>query len=96
MLFRSTAAVITAQTAKAYGLVLDTVPAGKAVDAARALAKRVVPLRARSVAAIKSTALFGLSHAPCEIDALEERQFAALFGNEQSQRMHAYLKQQMK
>jgi enoyl-CoA hydratase len=91
-----TAAVITAQTAKAYGLVLDTVPAGKAVDAAMALAKRVVPLRAASVAAIKSTALFGRSHAPAEIDALEERQFAALFGNEQSQRMHAYLKQQVK
>ena len=91
-----TAAVIPAQTAKDYGLVLDTVPAGKAVDAAMALAKRVIPLRAASVAAMKSTALFGRSHAPAEIDALEERRFAALFGNEQSQRMHAFLKQQMK
>lgn len=91
-----TAAVITAQTAKAYGLVLDTVPAGTAVDAAMALARRVVPLRAASIAAIKSTALFGRSHVPAEIDTLEEGQFAALFGNEQSQRMHAYLKQQMK
>lgn len=91
-----TAAVIPAQTAKAYGLVLDTASVGKAVDAARALAKRVVPLRAASVAAIKSTVLFGRSHAPAEIDALEEKQFAALFGAEQSQRMHAYLKQQMK
>lgn len=91
-----TAAVIPAQTARVYGLVLDTAPAGQAVDAALALAKRVVPLRAESVAAIKSTALFGWSHAPEETNALEESQFAALFGKEQSQRMHAYLKQQMK
>jgi enoyl-CoA hydratase len=87
-----TAAVITARTAKALGLVLDTVPAGKAVDAALALANRIVPLRAASVAAIKSTAIFGWSHAPTEIDALEEKQFAALFGDEQAHRMHAYLK----
>lgn len=86
-----TAAVVPAQAAKAIGLVLDTAPVGKAVDTAMALAKRLVPLRAASVAAIKSTAVFGWSHAPAEIDALEEKQFAALFGDEQSQRMHAYL-----
>lgn len=87
-----TAAVIPAQGAKAIGLVLDTAPVGKAVDAAVALAKRILPLRAASVAAIKSTAVFGWSHAGAEVDALEEKQFAALFGDEQSQRMHAYLK----
>ena len=86
-----TAAVISAQTAKALGLVLDTAPAGKAMEAAMTLAKRVVPLRAASVQAMKSTAVFGWSHVPAEIDALEEKQFAALFGNEQSQRMQAYL-----
>jgi enoyl-CoA hydratase len=91
-----TATVINAQTAKTYGLVLDAVPGGKAIDAAMALAKRIIPLRAASVAAIKSTALYGWSHAPAEIEDQEEKQFAALFGNEQSQRMHAYLEQQVK
>jgi enoyl-CoA hydratase len=90
-----TATVINAQTAKTYGLVLDAVP-GKAIDAAMALAKRIIPLRAASVAAIKSTALYAWSHAPAEIEDQEEKQFAALFGNEQSQRMHAYLEQQVK
>lgn len=91
-----TGAVISAQTARAYGLVLNVAPAGKAIDAAEALAKRILPLRAESVAAIKSTVLFGRSHSPAEIDAREERHFSALFGNEQSQRMHAYLNQQVK
>lgn len=91
-----TAAVISAQTAKVYGLVLDTAPAGKVMDAAMALATRVIPLRAASVAAVKATVLFGRNHAPAEIDALEEKRFAALFGDEQSRRMHAFLKQQTK
>src|ERR1043166_4450451 len=91
-----TATVINAQTAKTYGLVLDAVPGGKAIDAAMALAKRIIPLRAASVAAIKSTALYRWSHAPAEIEDQEEKQFAALFGNEQWQRMHAYLEQQVK
>jgi enoyl-CoA hydratase len=93
MMFTGT--VINAQTAKTYGLVLETVPKGSAVDAALALAKRIVPLRAASVAAIKFTALYAWSHAPAEINDQEEKQFAALFGKEQSQRMHAYLKQQL-
>ncbi|BAJ83033.1 putative enoyl-CoA hydratase (plasmid) [Acidiphilium multivorum AIU301] len=89
-----TAAVIDAETAKAYGLVLETAERGGALDAAKAFARRLSPTRAASVAAIKAAAIFGWNRSPADINRFEEDRFATLFGPEQSQRMHAFLARQ--
>ena len=46
------------------------------------------------MAAIKSAAIFGWNRDPTDINRFEEDCFAALFGPEQSQRMHAFLGRQ--
>lgn len=89
-----TAAVIDAETAKAYGLVLETVDRGGALDSARIFARRVSQTRAASVAAIKAAAIHGWNRDPADINRFEEERFSALFGPEQSQRMHAFLARQ--
>ena len=86
-----TGAVIDAPTAKAYGLVLETVEGGGSLDAAKAFVRRLSPTRAASVAAIKAAAIFGWNRDPADINRFEEDRFATLFGPEQSQRMHAFL-----
>lgn len=91
-----TGAVVDAETAKAYGLVLETVDRGGALDAAKAFARRLSPVRVASVAAIKAAAIFGWNRDPTDINRFEEDRFAALFGPEQSQRMHAFLARQQK
>jgi len=90
-----TGAVIDAATAKSLGLVLD-VADGPAIDDAKALAARITATSAASVAAIKKAVLYGYNRDPRDINAYEQKHFAALFGPEQSQRMHAFLKQQAK
>ncbi len=89
-----TGAVIGAETAKAYGLVLDVAAAGGALAAAQELAARIVKTSRTSVAAIKRVTHAGWNREPSQIDALEEATFPKLFGPEQSARMHAFLKQQ--
>lgn len=88
-----TGEVVDAATAKALGLVCDTAD-GSAVPAARALAARIANTSAASVTAIKRAALYGFNRDPEEINAYEEKHFAALFGPEQSRRMHGFLAQQ--
>jgi enoyl-CoA hydratase/carnithine racemase len=90
-----TGAVIDAATAKSLGLVLD-VADGSVIDEAKALAARIGATSAASVAAIKKAVLYGYNRDPRDIDAYEQKHFAALFGPEQSQRMHAFLEQQAK
>lgn len=89
-----TAAIVDAPTALAYGLVLGVAPKGEALNHARALAGRITKTSAASVSAIKRTAKLGWNLPPAAMDALEEAHFAALFGAEQSARMHAFLNQQ--
>lgn len=89
-----TAAIIDAFTALGYGLVLAVTPKGEAVNQAKALASRITKTRSASISAIKRTARLGWNLPPTAIDALEEASFPALFGQEQSDRMHAYLKYQ--
>lgn len=90
-----TGAVVDAETAKAYGLVLDTGERGGALDAAKAFVRRLSQTRAASVAAIKAAAIYGWNRDPIDINRFEEDRFAALFGPEQSQRMHAFLARQL-
>ncbi len=89
-----TAAIVDAPTALTYGLVLAMAPKGEALNHAKALAGRMTKTSAASVSAVKRTARLGWNLPPVAIDALEEANFPALFGAEQSARMHAYLKQQ--
>jgi enoyl-CoA hydratase/carnithine racemase len=58
------------------------------------LAARITPTSAASVAAIKKAVLYGYNRDPHETDAYEQKHFAALFGPEQSQSMHTFLKEQ--
>jgi enoyl-CoA hydratase len=92
MLF--TAAIVDADTALSYGIVLDVAPRGKALDRAKAVAERILRTSKESVRAIKKAATLGWNLAPGVADAFEEALFATLFGAEQSARMRAYLKQQ--
>jgi len=89
-----TGSVIDASTAKAYGLILNVVPGGGAIEAAHALAAQIAKTSPASVAAIKRVANAAWNRLPTETDALEEASFPTLFGPEQSARMHAFLKQQ--
>jgi enoyl-CoA hydratase len=89
-----TSAIVDASTAQAYGLILAVTPRGEAHAQAMAVAERISKTSAASVSAIKRTARIGWNLPPLAIDALEEASFSALFGEEQSLRMHAYLKQQ--
>jgi enoyl-CoA hydratase len=89
-----TAAVIDAPTAKAYGLVLDVAPEGRAIDLAHGFVERLTKTSAASIAAIKRAAVRGWNAPPAVADLLEESAFPGLFGAEQSARMHAFLKQQ--
>jgi enoyl-CoA hydratase len=89
-----TAAIIDAPTALAYGLALTVTAKNEAVRQAKALADRITKTSAASVSAIKRTARLGWNLPPTAIDALEEASFPSLFGQEQSVRMHVYLKQQ--
>ncbi len=49
------------------------------------------PTWAASVAAIKAAAIYDRNRDPRDINRFEEDRFTALFGPEQSQRMHAFL-----
>ena len=89
-----TAAIIDAPTALNYGLILAVAPTGKAHDRAIALTDHITKASAASVRAIKRTARLGWNLAPVAVNAIEEASFAGLFGQEQSARMHAYLRQQ--
>ena len=89
-----TAAIIDASTALGYGLVLAVTPKGQAINQAKTLASRITKTRSASISAIKRTARLGWNLPPEAIDALEEASFPALFGQEQSARMHTYLKHQ--
>ncbi|MBO0719929.1 MAG: enoyl-CoA hydratase/isomerase family protein [Blastocatellia bacterium] len=88
-----TAAVIDADTALAYGLILEVATAGSALLNAIALADRIAKTSAASLTAIKRVSRLGWNLPPAAIDALEEASFPALFGPEQSARMRAYLEQ---
>jgi enoyl-CoA hydratase len=89
-----TAAVVDASTALGYGLVVAVTQKGEALNQARVLAGRITKTSSASVSAIKRTARLGWNLPPAAADALEEASFPALFGPEQSARMHAYLEQQ--
>jgi enoyl-CoA hydratase len=89
-----TAAIVDASTALRYGLVLAVTPRGEALNQAKELASRIMKTSAASVNAIKRTARLAWNLPPAATDALEEANFPALFGQEESARMHAYLKQQ--
>ena len=89
-----TAAIVGASSALSYGLVLEVTPRGESLERARELANRISRASAGSVRAIKRTARVGWNLPPAAVDALEEANFSALFGQEQSARMHAYLKEQ--
>lgn len=85
--------IIDASTALGYGLVMTVARKGEALNRARELAGRITKTSSASVSAIKRTARLGWNLHPAAADALEEANFPALFGPEQSARMHAYLKQ---
>lgn len=89
-----TGAIIDAATAKSLGLVLD-VAEDSAIDHAKALATRIAATSRASLAAIKQAVVYAYNRDPREIDTHEQRQFAALFGPEQSRRMHDFLSQQV-
>lgn len=89
-----TAAIVDASTALGYGLVLAVAPKGETLSQARALAGRIAKTSSASVNAIKRTARQGWNLPPAAADALEAANFPALFGAEQSERMHSYLTQQ--
>jgi len=88
-----TAATIDASTALVFGLVLAVTAKGEALGQAKAMADRITKTSAASVRAIKRTAKLGWNLPPAAIDVLEEATFCALFSQEQSARMHAYLQQ---
>ena len=95
MLF--TAEVVTAEEAKAIGLVEDAVPSAELLDRSRELAERIAKVSRQSVAAIKRVVTAGMNLPPGAISAMEEEAFAGLFGTEdQRARMGAFLASQSK
>jgi enoyl-CoA hydratase/carnithine racemase len=89
-----TGSILDAATAKAYGLVLEVSRTRGSFAAAKELAERICKTRPASIAAIKRVAHAAWNLGPSQADELEEDAFPKLFGEEQSARMHAFLKRQ--
>ena len=89
-----TAAVLPAERAKEYGLVLDVLPAHQLLEHCRGVASQIAKTSRRAVAEAKRVMVASIGQPPERADELELAAFVGLFGPEQQARMHAYLAQQ--
>lgn len=87
-----TSAVIDANAAKEYGLVLETIPGGELLDCCRDLATTISMASRGSVAEAKRILTGSSGRDPETANAMEQAAFASLFGTtDQRRRMTAFL-----
>jgi enoyl-CoA hydratase len=87
------AMVVDADRAKQLGLVLDVVPAEQLLSHCHNVADQIAKTSKSAVAQAKKVLLAGSSLPLSEALKMEQAAFVSLFGEEQHNRMSAYLKQ---
>lgn len=86
-----TGALLSAQQAREFGLVLDVLPEDRLLPHGREVAKKIKATSRAAVSAAKRVLCAGAGRPLEEVKDSEQGAFAALFGPEQQARMKAFL-----